>query len=172
MLRIALEIDPRSIDIRQKLRELMIESGDRDGAIGETITLAALHIDRGEPQTPSRCFTKCWRSSPSTRRPVEMLAADRSGRPLPGVRDHDHDRHEGALEPRVAPVGFDPEAPLPSYDLEEIGASRAMGSDRPGRFALDVDDPFGISRGGARRLTAELPARAGRAARERRRRGR
>src|SRR5690606_16516769 len=41
-LRQALELDPRSRELRQKLREILAESGDRAGAIAETLTLAAI----------------------------------------------------------------------------------------------------------------------------------
>lgn len=44
-LRIALEIEPRAIDIREKLRDVLLEAGDQDGAIGEMITLAAIHME-------------------------------------------------------------------------------------------------------------------------------
>ena len=72
-LRIALEIDPRSFDIRQKLRELMVESGDRDGAIGETITLAALHIEQGEPQHAEPLLYEVLEIEPDHPAAVEML---------------------------------------------------------------------------------------------------
>ncbi len=47
-LNVALEVDPLSIEIRTKLREILNEAGDREGAIGESVNIAALHIDLGE----------------------------------------------------------------------------------------------------------------------------
>ena len=47
-LRIALGIDPRSVNLREKLRDVLSEAGDRDAAIGEMITLAAIHLDTGD----------------------------------------------------------------------------------------------------------------------------
>jgi tetratricopeptide (TPR) repeat protein len=39
--------------------------------------------------------------------------------------------------------GYDPDAPLPSYDLEEVGAEQAMNSDPLQRQAFELqDDPF------------------------------
>ena len=49
-LRIALEIDPRSVEIRDKLCQMLQESGDIEGAIEETVTLAALYIELGAPE--------------------------------------------------------------------------------------------------------------------------
>jgi tetratricopeptide (TPR) repeat protein len=51
------------------------------------------------------------------------------------------------LPPGMAPDGYDPNEPLPSYDLEEIGAEQAMHSE-PGRSGgkrslSAIDDPFG-----------------------------
>lgn len=47
-LRIALEIDPRSTEIREALRDVLWESGDQEGAVGEMITLAAIFMDAGD----------------------------------------------------------------------------------------------------------------------------
>jgi len=141
-LRIALEIDPRSFDIRQKLRELMVESGDRDGAIGETITLAALHIERGEPQHAEPLLYEVLEIEPEHPAALEMIQQI-----VPG----NYAAYEAAPEPRgyaqeQHAEGFDPEAPLPSYDLEEVSASDAMAGEVIVPQSLDaVDDPFGIS---------------------------
>ena len=47
-LRIALEIDPQSVEIHEKLRDVLSEAGDRDGVIGEMVALASIYMDRGE----------------------------------------------------------------------------------------------------------------------------
>ena len=36
------------VEIREKLRDVLAEAGDRDGAIGEMVSLAAIYLDRGE----------------------------------------------------------------------------------------------------------------------------
>src|SRR5262249_4969141 len=46
-LHIALEIDPRSLEIREKLRELLSESGDHASAQQETINVAQLYYEAG-----------------------------------------------------------------------------------------------------------------------------
>lgn len=49
-LHIALEIDPNSIPIRQKLREILVEAGEREGAIQETLNIAIIHIHNQNPR--------------------------------------------------------------------------------------------------------------------------
>ena len=152
-LRIALEIDPRSFDIRQKLRELMVESGDRDGAIGETITLAALHIEQGEPQNAEPLLYEVLEIEPEHPAAIEMLQQIVPGN-YPGYEQQAPERQ--AYPQEQHPDSFNPEAPLPSYDLEEVSASDAMSSDIVIPQSLDaVDDPFGIAGGHAQ---AGLPS--------------
>lgn len=148
VLRIALEIDPRSLDIRIKLREILVESGDRDGAIGETITLAALYTERGEAQHAEPLLYEVLEVEPDHPAATDMLAQIAQQ----GYGEFDTtttDRHEvsyGSQREMPAAERFDSEAPLPSYDLEEISASDAMGNESASaRLPLDVDDPFGIS---------------------------
>jgi tetratricopeptide (TPR) repeat protein len=151
-LRIALEIDPRSLDIRQKLRELMVESGDRDGAIGETITLAALYVERGEPQHAEPLLYEVLEIEPEHPAALEMIQQIIPGN-YPAYQQGPAD-HRGYAQDHHA-EGFDPEAPLPSYDLEEISASDAMAGEVIVPQALDaVDDPFGL----APQAQASLPS--------------
>ncbi len=46
-LNMALEIDPRSTEIRDKLRLILAESGDLKSAIAETLTLATIYVEDG-----------------------------------------------------------------------------------------------------------------------------
>jgi len=145
-LRIALEIDPRSLDIRHKLREILVESGDRDNAIGETITLAAIHLDRGEPHLAEPLLYEVLEVEPEHPAALEMLAQIVPAEGYGGVgRDSMVSVHE-------IYENYDPAEPLPSYDLEEISAAHAIQHERasqPSRPQLDsftaVDDPFSVS---------------------------
>jgi tetratricopeptide (TPR) repeat protein len=155
-LHIALEIDPRSLEIRQKLRELLIESGDRQGAIQETVNIAQLHIERGDVQHAEPLLYEVLELDPEHPDAIALL-----GELVPADAQYTEDLDDGRTRVQ-APIlpeadGFDPEAPLPSYDLEEISAEQAMSSE-PGRSftkksatALTIDDPFGIE---ARNLPA------------------
>jgi len=143
-LHIALEIDPRSLEIRQKLRELLVESGDREGAIAETLNMASLQLDGGDlAQTEALVYEvlEIEPGHPEALALLEHIAPGRAG---------ETDAARARLHvPRELPSsdGYDPEAPLPSYDLEEVGAEQAMASDPSSSFlhrqGFDVqDDPF------------------------------
>src|SRR5690606_2771580 len=49
-LNIALEVDPLSIEIRDKLRQILLEAGDREGAIAESVNIAAVYMDAGDTE--------------------------------------------------------------------------------------------------------------------------
>ena len=145
-LHISLEIDPRSLEIRQKLRELLVESGDREGAIAETLNMASLHLDAGDiAQTEALIYEvlEIEPEHPEALAMLEHIAPDR-------VRYDDaplRTRAQAARDVAPSTDGYDPDAPLPSYDLEEVSAEQAMNSDSrisyAQRQAFDVqDDPF------------------------------
>jgi tetratricopeptide (TPR) repeat protein len=134
-LHISLEIDPRSLEIRQKLRELLVESGDREGAIAETLNMASLQLDRGDFAQTEALINEVLEIEPGHPEALAMLEHVAPGR-VAAARARLH-----------ANEGYDPDAPLPSYDLEEVGAEQAMASDPNSSFmqrqAFDVqDDPF------------------------------
>ncbi|HKO53360.1 MAG TPA: tetratricopeptide repeat protein [Polyangiaceae bacterium] len=138
-LHISLEIDPRSLEIRQKLRELLVESGDREGAIAETLNMASLQLDNGDLAQTEALVYEVLEIEPEHPEALAML---------------EHIAPEEARARRQMPrdlaasnEGYDPDAPLPSYDLEEVGAEQAMNSDSASSFSLRQafeiqDDPF------------------------------
>jgi tetratricopeptide (TPR) repeat protein len=73
VLHIALEVDPRSLDAREKLREILIESGDRDNAIGESITLAALYLEASDPSRAELMLYEVLEAEPNHPAALEML---------------------------------------------------------------------------------------------------
>ena len=127
-LHIALEIDPRSVEIREKLREVLIEAGDREGAIAETVNLAALYIDRGELHEAEPLLREVLEVEPGHEAAVSMLSEI-----VPGA--------SAAQQQGL----YDADDPLPSYDLEEVGAEQALSRSGPSpRTDLaQMDDPFG-----------------------------
>jgi tetratricopeptide (TPR) repeat protein len=185
-LRIALEIDPRSVDIRDKLRELLRESGDHDAAIGESVTLAAIYYETGDGERAEVLLYEVLEQVPDHPAALEMLA-QLSGRadevryqgyapaqsfeqayaeqygaePAAAEPPHYDDLVDySAVDARQsrpsysADDSYDPHAPLPSYDLEEVGASSALASMDPQAVAPqahptprydELDDPFGQS---------------------------
>lgn len=148
-LHIALEIDPRSLEIREKLREVLQEGGEREAALQETVNVAQLHMETGNSAQAEALLSQVLEVDPENHGALllwEELAARSGAYAEPGddgrTRVHDmQDMLPGA------PDGFDPSEPLPSYDLEEIGAEQAMHSE-PGRSLAKrvlsaIDDPFG-----------------------------
>jgi tetratricopeptide (TPR) repeat protein len=147
-LHIALEIDPRSLEIRQKLRELLVESGDREGAIAETLNMASLQLDNGDiAQTEALVYEvlEIEPEHPEALAMLEHIAPAQTG--YNSDADDGRTRVQAPRDMAQSVDNYDPDAPLPSYDLEEIGAEQAMNSE-PGRSflqrqAFDVqDDPF------------------------------
>jgi tetratricopeptide (TPR) repeat protein len=155
-LHIALEIDPRSLEIREKLRELLSEAGESEAALMETVNVAQLYLEAGNFGQAEALLAQVLEVDPENHDALllwEELAAGSS--PYTEEVDDGRTRVRTAhdmLPPGAAPDGFDPNEPLPSYDLEEIGAEQAMHSE-PGRSlgkrsALSaIDDPFGGSGG-------------------------
>jgi len=152
-LHIALEIDPRSLDIREKLRELLQESGDPASAQQETINVAQLYFEAGNSGQAEGLLAQVLEVDPENHDALllwEQLATG-SG-PYNEEVDDGRTRVVGARDmPGSQPDQFDPNEPLPSYDLEEVSAEQAMHSE-PGRSSgkkslSAMDDPFGAPGG-------------------------
>jgi tetratricopeptide (TPR) repeat protein len=140
-LHISLEIDPRSLEIRQKLRELLVESGDREGAIAETLNMASLQLDNDDLAQTEALIYEVLEIEPGHPEALAMLEHIAPGR----VGSNEAAR--ARLQVPASNDVYDPDAPLPSYDLEEVGAEQAMNSDPASSFlqrpAFEVqDDPF------------------------------
>ena len=120
-LHIALEIEPRSIEIRAKLREILIESGDRDGAIAETVNLAALHLDLSQNAEAEALLREVMEVDPNHAAALALLEQI-----APSALGTTETTSTTTARGRPALDTFDPDAPLPSYDLEEISADQAL----------------------------------------------
>lgn len=167
-LQIALEVDPHSIEVREKLRDLLAESGDVDGSVGESITIAGIYLDQGyrdhaeailytvletEPEHPHalQLLEELGALVPSNEDTVydaqpEYDEASTSVDALPGRDSYatiadDTIGQEAAAESAQPAGEFDPNEPLPSYDLEEVSAAEALGPEASSGFD-SVDDPF------------------------------
>jgi tetratricopeptide (TPR) repeat protein len=156
-LRIGLEVAPRSIEIHEMLRDVLTETGQSDEAVGVMLSLAGLQVDGLDGESAARTLQDLLGLDPQNERATEMLrelgyelveeptAQSESAR-LPPMRPEYH-----------STSSYDPEAPLPSYDLEEIGpedvalrsysepsmrTAPAVGPMARGSME-DIDDPFG-----------------------------
>jgi tetratricopeptide (TPR) repeat protein len=167
-LRMGIEVLPGSEVLRENLRDVLLKVGDREGAVGEMITLAAISIDVGDVERAAAILNEVLLLVPGHYRAREMLSGLSFGglEPIPdgtgaGAELATGDRTEGGLtydeegepvqgEPHGAPPEHDYEAdfdavsldtgePLPSYDLEEVSADDAL-SHEPGRTALALSE--------------------------------
>lgn len=139
-LHIALEIDPQSVDIRHKLREVLVEAGEREAAIQETVNIAIIHVDRGEPQYAEPLLYEVLEIEPDHADALQLLDE------IAGEDDGDlYDEHSSA------DIGYDVDQPLPSYDLEGVSPEAAMSAEGEDEDDYDsvsdafvTDAPFGV----------------------------
>ncbi len=162
-LRIGLEIAPRSVEVHEALRDVLVEVGQTDQAIDVMLDLASLQIDGLDGDAAARTLQELLEIDPDNARATEMLRE--LGYEL--VEEPASAQQAAAVE-KLPPMraeyasasSYDPEAPLPSYDLEEIGpedvalrsysepsvraAAPATATQQTRAASLDdVDDPFG-----------------------------
>lgn len=176
-LRIGLELEPRSVEAREALRDSLLEAGRNDEAVDEMIVLASLYVDALDGDTAAQHLQDVLSVDPTNERAIQMLRElgyDVVEEPVEegseGAEGYDD---QGGLQPaeddyvdpaayEASPDGYDPQAPLPSYDLEEVGPDQVASYSEPAAPAarrlsapvgeLDAtDDPFAGDAG------AELP---------------
>lgn len=168
-LRIALELNPLSIDLHHALKETLFESGDVAGVVDELVTIAAMHTERENTDAAAIALQEVLALEPYHVRAREVLAelgyelpplpsADQVSVPesVQGVSHESHPSasptHDGGHVAYQDQYEQESTGPLPSYDLEEISPAHAMspiaaqleqtGSER--RSMNLVDDPFGL----------------------------
>lgn len=105
-LHIALEIDPNSIPIRQKLREILVEAGEREGAIQETLNIAIIHVHNQNPDEAEPLA-------------LEVLEIEPEHPDALNILDH-----VAVLRESVGPITD--EGAFSSYDMEGVRPSQAI----------------------------------------------
>jgi len=133
-LHIALEIDPNSVPIREKLREILVDAGERDAAIQETINIAIIHLHNQEPDLAEPLVLEVLEIEPNHQDAHTLLY------------------HVSAQREAQASVSSD--GHLNSFDLEGVRPSSAL-NDIPGdaplpHFPLDEEDLGRLERRTAR----------------------
>ncbi|HMA96743.1 MAG TPA: tetratricopeptide repeat protein [Polyangiaceae bacterium] len=128
----ALLLDPNSLDLRYKLREVLYESGDYQAMLAESINIAVLLIQYGYIQEAVPFVEEVLASDPDHPEAVRLYTElygqppARSVRPEATPESRQSSRRSGALT---------------SYDIEGTRASRAFSSVVPPHLS-EVDDPF------------------------------
>jgi tetratricopeptide (TPR) repeat protein len=163
-LTIGLEIAPRSMQVHEALREILLEAGQNEDAVTVMLAIAGLQIDSLDGEAAARTLQDVLGLDPQNERATQML--HELGYELVEEPLSAQSGSSPSASQRLPPMrpeyqsqsSYDPEAPLPSYDLEEIGpedvALRSY-SEPSMRTAPavapmiqhgsmhDIDDPFG-----------------------------
>lgn len=165
-LRIGLELDPRSIAIRERIRDILIETGETDRAIAEMVTLAAILLEDGDLQGAYDNLAWILEADPEHAQAAQLmnqlqvLAGNAPAeeateleveepQPVRGVRDtqaQTRGRPSAASFDELDEVGAD--EPLPSYadDLDEPRAEPQLASTgESGLPAYDLDEVGAVS---------------------------
>lgn len=118
-LRVGLELEPRSMDLHEVFRDILIESGQTDDAVHEMLVIASLYVDALDGDSAARALQDVLAFDPQNARAIEML--QELGYEI--VDENDGDVGGGEVE--VGETYEEEAAPaddrLPSYDLEEMG---------------------------------------------------
>jgi tetratricopeptide (TPR) repeat protein len=122
-LRQGLDIDPRSMDLHEVYRDILIESGQTEEAVEEMLVIASLYIDSLDGDSAARALQDVLAFDPQNARAIEML--QELGYE---IVDENEDVGDGApLDGEATEATYDEgeeqHEPLPSYDLEEMGAA-------------------------------------------------
>ncbi|MEP7124680.1 MAG: tetratricopeptide repeat protein [Byssovorax sp.] len=148
---------PSSRDLREKLCDMLIEAGDQPEAVRQMLGFARWLEHDGDVEGAARLLDEVLLLEPEQADALAMLRE--LGYAVGPEAYADASPGSSASHPFAPPGGgdpYDPNAPLPSYDLEEISAVEAL-SHRPatsaypgspsyspqGFVAAELDDPFG-----------------------------
>jgi tetratricopeptide (TPR) repeat protein len=133
-----IEVHQQSVPIRRKLRDILYEAGDYQRTADEMVTIAAILLEGGDAQGSAEELAAVLGFMPD-HGPSRQMLLD-MGYELPTSQYETIEEIEGQAyrEPQTTVENLDPipasargeldSAPLPSYDLEEVGAAEAMSS--------------------------------------------
>ncbi|MGH7434849.1 MAG: tetratricopeptide repeat protein, partial [Polyangiaceae bacterium] len=137
-LQIGLEMAPKSMALHELLRDILIEARQPLDAADEMIAIAELLIDGLDGDSAARSLQEALAIDPENQRAASMLRE--LGYEL--VEEPEPSEVTGQGDPRPSArartASYNPEAPLPSYDLEEIGPEE-VAARRPSN--ADLSDP-------------------------------
>lgn len=125
-LRIGIQSDPASFELREVLRDVLLESERVTEAVDEMLAIAELYVDSLDGDSAARTLQDVLAFDRSNRRALDMLSELGYE-----VVDESEGQEAVALDDP-----FGGEAPLPSYDLEEPEPLSLRGSNSPSRPAI------------------------------------
>ncbi len=129
-LRIGLELEPRSLDVREMLRDVLLEVGHVDEAVLEMLDLAALYVDSLDGDAAARCLQDVLAYDPPNLRARQMLnelgyEVIDDPQPEPVQEEYAPSVPQMAAAPQPARGYAGNEVPLPSYDLDDVAEAPA-----------------------------------------------
>jgi tetratricopeptide (TPR) repeat protein len=137
-LRLGIREQPSARELRERLCDVLIEAGDQDGAVVEMLAFARYMVETGDPDAAARLLDEVLLLEPDNRAAFDLLGALGYSVSTPD------EPPPPATEPPRAP-SYDPLAPLPSYDLEDLTSDSlpmGPGVGPPGAPPIELDDPF------------------------------
>lgn len=118
---------PDARELREKLCDLLIEAGDQARAIVQMLAFARRLAETDDVEGAARILDEALLLEPGHPEATALLGELGYAVPQPG--------YDAPAEP-----GYDPNAPLPSYELEDISAPEHLSAPPP-NFDM-LDDPF------------------------------
>lgn len=162
VLRQAIAAFPTSRELRERLCDVLIESGDQDAAVEEMLGFAQHLVSTNDPDAAARLLDEVLLLDTHNRAALAMLRD--LGYAVPGVDDSLDPPADVAQVSSGAPIislpAYDPLEPLPSYDLDELTADElpipppSVGGSFDGAF----DGPDSLSLGPNATMRSKVPA--------------
>jgi len=157
-LRLGARLAPKSLQLHEAMRDVLLDAGRNQEAVAQMILLAELLVEGLDGEAAAHSLQDALALDPNNEVAARMLSDlgyELVEEPLSSELPHDAPELGGGSGGRATQASS-PEAPLPSYDLEEIGpddvAVRSYSDSRSepqtraaGRHADmgSIDDPFG-----------------------------
>ncbi len=126
-LRGAIEIYPLSRELRERLCDVLIESGAQDSAVDEMLSFSSHLVQSGDPDAAARLLDEVLLLDTQNRRALAMLRD--LGYAVPGVDDGSERPAAESSAAEISVPAYDPLQPLPSYDLDELTADELPPAD-------------------------------------------
>ncbi len=156
VLHVGLQSVPKALELHEMLRDVLLDAGQTREAVIEMIQVAELLVEALDGESAARSLQDALAidpENPTAARMLHDLGYELVEEAIPASAAPD--APDAGFGPRPKQASYDPEAPLPSYDLEEIGpedvALRSYSSERmlaaqpvALHSGIDaIDDPFG-----------------------------
>jgi tetratricopeptide (TPR) repeat protein len=139
---------PAAREIRDKLCNVLIEAGDPGEAVRQMLAFARWLGQTGDVDGAARLLDEVLLLEPGQHDALVMLRELGYAVPTEASPAAAYQEAVPAPYPSYPQHPYDAHAPLPSYDLEEVGAGAALAPPPPREFAASqLDDPFAAGNG-------------------------